>query len=51
LYRLARAGTLKNFTGITSAYEAPEGAELELDTAQLPLEECVRRIVALVTAP
>ena len=40
LYRLARAGTLKNFTGIDSAYEAPEAPEVHLDTATLSAEAC-----------
>ena len=35
LYRKARAGQLKNFTGIDSPYEAPEAPELSLTTAQL----------------
>lgn len=35
LYRKARAGQLKNFTGIDSPYEAPETPELSLSTAQL----------------
>ncbi|OQP87207.1 adenylyl-sulfate kinase [Rhizobium rhizosphaerae] len=35
LYRKARAGELKNFTGIDSPYEEPETAELVLDTAIL----------------
>lgn len=35
LYRKARAGELKNFTGIDSAYEAPSAAEIHLDGEQL----------------
>lgn len=49
LYRLARAGTLQNFTGISSPYEPPEAAELVLDTAVEPIDICVRRVVELVT--
>ena len=33
LYRKARAGLIRNFTGIESVYEAPEDAELDLKTA------------------
>ncbi len=33
LYKKARSGELKNFTGIDSAYEAPESAEIRIDTA------------------
>lgn len=35
LYRRARSGELKNFTGIDSPYEPPEAPELHLDTARL----------------
>jgi bifunctional enzyme CysN/CysC len=35
LYKKARAGALKNFTGIDSPYEPPEAAEIHIDTAQL----------------
>ncbi|XOV86640.1 MAG: sulfate adenylyltransferase subunit CysN [Pseudomonadota bacterium] len=46
LYRKARRGELPNFTGIDSRYERPEHAEIELKTAELSTEECVKRIVA-----
>jgi bifunctional enzyme CysN/CysC len=45
LYQKARRGELKNFTGIDSAYEAPEAAELHLDTAQLTPEAAAARVV------
>jgi bifunctional enzyme CysN/CysC len=35
LYKKARAGALKNFTGIDSPYEPPEAAEIHIDTATL----------------
>src|SRR4029434_3465518 len=35
LYRKARRGELKNFTGIDSPYEVPEAPEIHLDTTQL----------------
>ena len=34
LYRKARRGELKNFTGIDSPYEAPEHAEIRIDTSK-----------------
>ena len=37
LYKKARRGELKNFTGIDSPYEAPEEPELRLDTTRLDL--------------
>lgn len=48
-YRRARAGDIKEFTGISSPYEEPENAELVIDTGALPLEECVDIIVQLLT--
>jgi bifunctional enzyme CysN/CysC len=48
LYAKARAGAIQDFTGISAPYEAPANPEIELPTAQLPLNECVARIVAVV---
>jgi bifunctional enzyme CysN/CysC len=48
LYRLAREGKLRNFTGISSPYEAPEAAELTVDSSEEALESGVRRIVAFL---
>lgn len=45
LYAKARRGELKNFTGIDSAYEAPEAAEIHLRTDEFAAEACVRQIV------
>lgn len=45
MYRKARAGEIKEFTGISSPYEAPEQAEIIVDTANTPLEKCVNTIV------
>jgi bifunctional enzyme CysN/CysC len=48
LYKKARAGELKNFTGIDSAYEVPEGAEIRIDTARMTAEEAAEYIVEKV---
>ncbi|MES2119979.1 MAG: sulfate adenylyltransferase subunit CysN [Pseudomonadota bacterium] len=45
LYAKARAGELKNFTGIDSPYEPPEQAEMRIDTTELTAEEAADRIV------
>ncbi len=45
LYRKARAGDLKNFTGIDSPYEAPEQPEIRIDTALMSAEEAAEYIV------
>lgn len=46
LYKKARAGDLKNFTGIDSPYEAPEHPELRIDTTAMDPVEAAERIVA-----
>jgi adenylylsulfate kinase len=48
LYAKARQGLIKDFTGISSPYEAPENPELSIDTGRLPLEGCVERVLALL---
>ncbi|MEO8672852.1 MAG: bifunctional sulfate adenylyltransferase/adenylylsulfate kinase [Tahibacter sp.] len=45
LYALARAGTLKEFTGISDPYEAPESPELRIDTSDISPDEAVQRII------
>ena len=44
LYAKARAGQLKNFTGIDSPYEAPETPEIHIDTTALSAEDAAQRI-------
>ena len=39
LYKKARAGEIKNFTGISDPYEAPENPELSVDTGGQTLDE------------
>jgi bifunctional enzyme CysN/CysC len=45
LYAKARAGELKNFTGIDSPYEAPEEPEIRIDTTQMTADEAADLIV------
>jgi len=45
LYAKARAGEIKEFTGISSPYEAPEQPELKVDTGSSDLEACVNQVV------
>jgi bifunctional enzyme CysN/CysC len=46
LYKKARSGELKNFTGIDSPYEAPENPEIRLDAAQLTPEAAASQVIA-----
>ena len=48
LYKKARRGDLPHFTGIDSPYEAPESADLRLDTSELSVEQCVDRLLKLL---
>jgi adenylylsulfate kinase len=48
LYKKARAGEIKNFTGISDPYEAPEAAELILPTHEMTLEQEVDALLALM---
>ncbi|KEO55941.1 sulfate adenylyltransferase subunit CysN [Thioclava pacifica] len=46
LYAKARSGQLKNFTGIDSPYEAPDNAELRIDTTAMTPDEAADLIIA-----
>jgi len=48
LYKKARSGELKNFTGIDSPYEAPENPEIRIDTTRLSPEEAATLIVDML---
>ena len=50
LYAKARAGEIKEFTGISSPYEAPEAPELKVDTGSQTLEESVEQVLAYLSA-
>jgi sulfate adenylyltransferase len=45
LYAKARAGIIKEFTGISDPYEAPADAEVTIDTAELTAEEAAQEII------
>lgn len=48
LYAKARRGEIKNFTGISAPFEAPEHPALSLDTSKMSLEESVRSLLELI---
>jgi adenylylsulfate kinase len=50
LYRKARAGEIKEFTGISAPYEAPLTPELAIDTNGEPVEKSVEQLVTFLTA-
>ena len=48
LYKQARAGEIKEFTGISSPYEEPEDPDLVLRTSEKSLEECTEAVINLL---
>ncbi|XP_077057295.1 bifunctional 3'-phosphoadenosine 5'-phosphosulfate synthase 2b [Siphateles boraxobius] len=48
LYKKARAGEIKGFTGIDSDYEKPEAPELVLKTGELTVNDCILQLVELL---
>jgi adenylyl-sulfate kinase len=49
LYRKARAGLIRGFTGIDAPYEAPEHPDVRLDTSALSVAEAVERVMAVLS--
>jgi sulfate adenylyltransferase len=45
LYKLARAGKIKEFTGISDPYEAPTAAELVVDTESVDVDYCAQQVL------
>ena len=48
LYKKARAGEIKNLTGIDAPYEAPEHPNLEIKTDQLTVVESIEKVLDMV---
>ncbi|MEO8474174.1 MAG: adenylyl-sulfate kinase [Chryseolinea sp.] len=48
LYKKARTGEVKNFTGISSPYEAPVKPDIRIDTGASSVDESVEKLVALI---
>ncbi len=48
LYRRARAGEIKEFTGVSAPYEEPDNASLVIDTNLIDIEESTRIVLALI---
>ena len=46
LYQLARAGKIKEFTGISDPYEVPSAADVVIDTIACSVDECAEQIIA-----
>jgi len=48
LYRRARSGEIAEFTGVTAPYEAPDSAELTIDTDSLSIDQSIAAVLAYV---
>lgn len=48
LYAKARRGEIKDFTGVSASFEAPQSPDLELDTSSLSLEESVNSLLSYI---
>jgi adenylylsulfate kinase len=48
LYKKARAGKIKNFTGIDAPFEEPKNADVRVDTSLLSVDACIEKIVDVV---
>ena len=48
LYKKARAGRIKEFTGVTAPYEPPEAPEMVIDTTSVPVEESLEMLMDYV---
>ena len=47
-YKLARAGKIPEYTGVSAPYEVPESPEISIDTQQLSIKECVDRLLRYI---
>ena len=50
LYKKARKGEIKNFTGISDPYEPPENPEIELNTDKETIEESTAKVINYLTS-
>lgn len=48
LYKKARAGEVKNFTGIDSPYEAPESPDVHIPTHQLEIDQSIEKLLEVI---
>ena len=48
LYKKARKGEIKDFTGVSAPYEEPDGCELIVDTQNFDIDECVESVVEYI---
>lgn len=51
LYRMARAGKVRNFTGIDSGYEPPEAPDLAIDMSAITVHDAVARVLDALGEP
>ena len=45
MYKKARVGIIKNYTGVSAPYEEPENPDLVIDTEKMAVEEAVEKVL------
>lgn len=50
MYKLARAGKIRDFTGVSDPYEEPENPEIRVDTSKAGIEECKETVLTYLEA-
>ena len=50
MYKLARTGEIKDFTGVSAPFEEPADADIVVDTEHSSIEECVQKILIKINA-
>ncbi len=48
LYKLARAGKIKEFTGISDPYDVPENPEISLETENVEVDNCAHQVILML---
>jgi adenylylsulfate kinase len=48
MYKKAKAGLIREFTGVSAPYEEPDNPEIVVDTGSLPVEDCIDRLVGFL---
>ena len=48
LYKKAREGKIKDFTGIDAPFDVPEKPDIELNTAELSIEDCITKSLKVI---
>ncbi len=48
LYKKAREGKIKDFTGVDAPFDVPDNPDIEIDTAELSIEDCISKSLKVI---